>query len=243
MKLFRFHKSFNSVVIGLAQSGNFIPPEIAATMTQQARDYRSADQHLIRLCETAQLRDAGLVATHVSPLVVDLSQWLPESPLDSNIASLYHQTTPDGDAVYQHAEQPLQTRDHQLRRDTFYLPFFQKMNLELDRIVENFGSATVMMLSHSSSLTGCKVTVAADTARIDLSAVIDLASTLEIEIEIEEQKKLPLVIQRAASDQVIVCQLTLSADCFLEEGIWSDRRADRVRELLAEMVSTAAEKE
>ena len=228
MKIFRFHKSFNSVVIGLAESGNFIPPEIATTMTQQAIDYRSVNRHLIPLCECSQLRDAGLVATNVSPLVVDLTQPLPESPSDSSIGSLYHQTTPDDQAVYKDAEHRLQTQDHHLRRNTFYLPFFQKMNAELDRLVEKFGSAKLLMISCDPSLTGHKICLAGN--------ITGMPGLAEIDIEIKELDQQPIIDQRPVSDQVKTCKLTLSSDCFLEKGIWSDSKADQLREVLAKVI-------
>ena len=234
MKIFRFHKSFNSVVMGLAESGNFIPPEIASAMTQQAVDYRSADRHLIPLCECSQLRDAGLIATNVSPLVVDLTQPLPESPSDSSIASLYHQTTPDGQAVYKDAEHHLQTSDHQLRRNTFYLPFFQKLNAELDRLADKFGSATLLMIACNPSLTGRKICLAGD--------ITEFAGLAEIDIEIKEIDQQTFIGQRPVSDLVKTYRLTLSSDCFLENGVWSDGKADQVREVLAKVVGEFAKK-
>ena len=232
MKIFRFHKSFNSVVIGLAESGNFIPPEIAATMTQQAIDYRSPHRHLIPLCECGQLRDAGLLATNVSPLVVDLTQPLAESPSDSNSASIYHQTTPDGQVVYKDTQRPLQQADHQLRRDTFYLPFFQKMDVELNRLVEKFGSATLLMLSHDPNLTGGKISIAGD--------VEENSGLAEIGIQIEKPTGQPFIGQPPVSELVKTCKLTLSSDCFLDGGVWSDGKADQTREVLAKVVDACA---
>lgn len=232
MKIFRFHKSFNSVVIGLAESGNFIPPEIATTMTQQAIDYRSANRHLIPLCECSQLRDAGLIATNVSPLVVDLTQPLPESPSDSSIASLYHQTTPDDQVVYKEAEHRLRTQDHHLRRNTFYLPFFQKMNAELDRLVEEFGSATLLMINCDVSQTGRKICLAGDIA--------EMPELAEVDIEIKKLDQQPFTGQRAASDQVKVFNLTMSSDCFLVNDVWSESEADKTREVLNKIVSAVA---
>lgn len=232
MKIFRFHKSFNSVVIGLAESGNFIPPEIATTMTQQAIDYRSANRHLIPLCECSQLRDAGLIATNVSPLVVDLTQPLPESPSDSSIASLYHQTTPDDQAVYSDAEHQLQTQDHRLRRDVFYLPFFQKMNAELDRLVEKFGSAKLLMINCDVSRTGRKICLAGDIA--------EMPKLAELDIEIKKLDQQPFTGQRAASDQVKVFNLTMSSECFVVDDVWSEREADKTREVLNKIVSAVA---
>lgn len=235
MKIFRFHKSFNSVVIGLAESGNFIPPEIASAMTQQAIDYRSADRHLIALCECSQLRDAGLIATNVSPLVVDLTQPLPESPPDSSLSSLYHQTTQDGRPVYKDTKQPLQQPDHQLRRNTFYLPFFQKMNSELDRLIEKFGSATLLMLSHNPNLTGRKIYIAGDRA--------ENSELAEFGIENEKPTDQPFIGWRPESDLVKTCKLTLSSDCFLAGDAWSMSEANQTREVLAKVVGEFAKKE
>jgi hypothetical protein len=236
MKIFRFHKSFNSVVIGLVESGNFIPPEIAKSMTKPAIDYRSAGQHLISLCECSQLRDSGMIATNVSPLVVDLTEPLPESPLDSSFASLYHQTTPDGQVVYKDAEHQVQASDHRLRRDTFYLPFFQKMNAEFDRLVEKYGSATLLILSLDPNLTGGKICIAGDIA--------ENSGLAEIGIEPKKPIDQPFIGQRPTSELVKTYMLTLSSDCFLnDDGVWSESKADGVREVLASVVDVFAKKD
>ena len=238
MKIFRFHKSFNSVVIGLAESGNFIPPEIANTMTQQAIDYRSANRHLITLCECSQLRDTGLVATNVSPLVVDLTQPLPESPLDSDITALYHQTTPDEQVVYKDAEHQLQASDHQLRRDTFYLPFFQKINTELDRLTQKFGKATLLMASCDGQLKDRTVRVAGDVSNHDFSDAIQAAKELKIEFEVTPSTGLSFIGPSIQFDSVTGCSLKISPDCSLDGDNWSDQKADQLREFLAELVGT-----
>lgn len=232
MKIFRFHKSFNAVLIGLAESGNFIPPEIASAMTQQATGYRSADRHLMELCECSQLRDTGLIATNVSPLVVDLTQPLPESPSDSDLSSLYHQTTRDGQSVYKDTKQPLQQSDHQLRRNTFFLPFFQKMDTELDRLIEKFGSATLLMLSHNPNLTGRKIYISGDTT--------ENSELAEIGVENEESTDQPFIGQLPESELVRTCKLTLSSDCFLVDDAWSMAQANQTREVLAKVVRAFA---
>ena len=87
MKLWRLQKSFSPVLIALPNSGSFLPPEIASHMTDAAKSFSSNARHLIQLCEGPELRDAGVIASNVSPLVIDLSQPLPPS-LDRSFLSL-----------------------------------------------------------------------------------------------------------------------------------------------------------
>ncbi len=237
MKIFRFHKSFNSVVIGLAKSGSFIPPEIAHTMTQNAIDYRCVNRHLIALCECSQLRDTGLIATNVSPLVVDLTRPLIESPADSHINALYHQTTPDGQVVYKDAQHQLQASDHQLRRDTFYLPFFQKIKAELDRLTKTSENATLLMVSCDSQLKNGTVSIAGDVSSYDFSSAIQAAKELDIEFEISPTEG-PFADQRFESDSVTACSLKISPESLPEGDDWSEQEANRLREFLAKLVAT-----
>ncbi len=236
MKIFRFHKSFNSVVIGLAESGNFIPPEIAQTMTPQAISFSSTARHLIPLCECRQLRDTGMLATNVSPLVVDLKVHSPAVTNDIDILSLYRVTTPDGEPIYQDPDSAITARAHQLRRDIFYLPFFQKLNGELNRVVAKFGSATLMMLNCDTQLTGSKIRIAANGAVGNFPDVVKLADASGIELEFRPAKESFVLSDLVDTGGVELCLVTLADESFLDRGDWSDNKADRVRDVLANLV-------
>lgn len=74
MKLFDLHRGDTALVVDVPHAGTFVPPAIAAAMTDAASVLPDTDWHVDRLCAFA--RDAGatlMVASH-SRYVVDLNR-------------------------------------------------------------------------------------------------------------------------------------------------------------------------
>jgi hypothetical protein len=177
-----------------------------------------------------------LIATNVSPLVVDLTQPLPESPEDSPNSMLYPKTVNE-EVIYKDSELQFKPSDHRLRRETFYLPFFHKINTELDRLAKTFGRATLLLTSCDSQLAGRTVVIAGDLSSHDFSTAIRAAEEMGIEFEIRPKAERPFIDARAQSDRENVCSLNISPESMLEGADWSDEKADQLREFLANVVS------
>ena len=106
------------------------------------------------------------------------------------------------------------------------------MNAELDRLEKEFGSATLLMIGCAPNLSGRKICLVGD--------ITEIPGLAEVDIEIKQLDQQPFIGQRAASDRAKVFNLTLSSDCFLVDGVWSESEADRTREVLAKMIGAVA---
>jgi len=134
----------------------------------------------------------------------------------------------------------LQAQDHQLRRDTFYLPFFQKLNAEIDRLAAQFGHASLLMMSCDNRLPDRTICVSGDVSDSDFSQPIQTAREMEIDYKVELKTESPFVEGRAASDQVNTFTLKISPASLLDGSDWSDEKSNQVREVLAALVGTLA---
>ena len=242
MKLWRLQKSFCPVLIALPNSGSFLPPEIAAHMTDAAKGFTSNACHLIQLCEGPELRDVGVIASNVSPLVVDLSQPLPPS-LQPPIEAHYPCKTPNGQQIYIDDNFSMSDADHQLRRETFYLPFFQKLFAELDRMETEFGKAVLLVLEYDDEQTSAAVELAAAEHKYGSSDEIKGIISRRLR---DDEVANNVVLQRAITEaaavkeeragQRLVCKATVPAACFMRDGQWSDELANSTRSVLASVV-------
>lgn len=249
MKLFRFHKSFSPVLIALPHAGTFIPPEIAVTMTDAAREDAPTDKHLLKLCDCSALRDVGLIATNASPLIVNLARMLPAT-MEGPLETFYRTATSGGQPVYQ--ETPLQLTDqqHRLRRETFYLPYFQKLLAELNRMDRVFGKATLLLLEALKTQSAEIELAITDPQAFDFSNVARLANQHSFSFtcrtlsqdEIGDDAILNAAIndslttdtEKAFSPQI--GRLSVGPPCFLDQADWSAERADATRAIIAALV-------
>ena len=247
MKLFRYHKSFNGVVLALPESGSFVPPEIAEVMIDEALNHRFDGQHLIEVCQCQILRDSGLVATNASRLVANLMYSCPTEPTRSEIQSLYDRMTADGKPVYRDRDYRINQEEHQLRWATFYQPFFQKLSSEIDRVINHFGSVTVLVL-RCDQRTGKHLTldfvspfpglvdVLGENAREGFELTISTGHDDNQAIAIPSH----FVDLQQSRANVTLGQVTVSRGCFLEEGKWSDDHVDRLRAVLEKIIKVVA---
>ena len=246
MKLWRLQKSFCPVLIALPNSGSFLPPEIAAHMTDAAKGFSSNARHLIQLCEGPELRDAGVIASNVSPLIVDLSQPLPLS-LQPPIAAHYPSETPSGQPVYPDTNFSMSDADHQLRRETFYLPFYQKLDTELDRMESAFGKAALLLLECDDEQTSAVIELAV--AKHKSGSWDEVEGIISRRLR-DDEVATNVVLQRAITDaaaakeeragQRLVCKATVPSCCFMSDGQWCDKLANSTRSMLASVVEALA---
>ncbi|HRP20802.1 MAG TPA: N-formylglutamate deformylase [Alicycliphilus sp.] len=148
--LFTFHQGTAPLFISMPHVGSYLPPQIAARLTPEARQVPDTDWHLERLYGFA--RDLGasiLVATH-SRYVVDLNR-----PPDG--ASLYPGQSVTGLCpVDSFDDRPLYTRaddtpgdaEVAARRQTYWQPYHAQLRAELERMRAALGVA-VLWDAHS----------------------------------------------------------------------------------------------
>ncbi|WP_019939382.1 N-formylglutamate deformylase [Bordetella sp. FB-8] len=140
---FHFHQGTEPLLLSMPHSGTYIPPGIAAHLSENARHVPDTDWHLERLYEFArQLGASILVATH-SRYVIDLNR-----PPDG--ASLYPgqattglcpTSTFDATAVYRSKADEPGDAEIAERRETVWCPYHAKLEQELKRIRAEHGVA------------------------------------------------------------------------------------------------------
>ncbi|MEZ6095884.1 MAG: N-formylglutamate deformylase [Pirellulaceae bacterium] len=143
-----FRQGSMPLLISIPHNGSFIPPDIAATMTEAGRSSRDTDWFLDRLYGLPATNNASWIIAQQSRYVIDLNR-------PSSGESLYPgQTTTglvptecfDGSLIYQ--DQEPDAHEIQRRVETVWRPYHAKLASELKRMVEEFGKA-VLIEAHS----------------------------------------------------------------------------------------------
>jgi len=140
---FHFHQGTAPLLLSMPQAGTYVPPAIAARLSDDARHVPDTDWHLDRLYDFARELGASiLVATH-SRYVIDLNR-----PPDG--ASLYPGQATTGlcptntfDATRVYRAKADEPDDAQIaeRREAVWHPYHAKLEEELGRIRAEHGVA------------------------------------------------------------------------------------------------------
>lgn len=146
---FSFRVGTTPVLISIPHHGSSIPPEIAATMTEDGLSSRDTDWFLERLYDLPETRGASWLVAELSRYVIDLNRPSDDQSLypGQTTTGLVPETCFDGAAVYRENLYP--ARDEIQRRiDTIWRPYHQQIREELDRLRDRFGLA-VLVEAHS----------------------------------------------------------------------------------------------
>lgn len=137
---FKFHQGTRPLLLSMPHAGTYVPPAIAARLTDEARHVPDTDWHLPLLYDFAvELGASVLVATH-SRYVVDVNR-----PPDN--ANLYpgQDTTGlcpvdsfDSTPLYRNGERP-DDAEIAARRDAVWKPYHQQLEQELARLKAKHG--------------------------------------------------------------------------------------------------------
>jgi N-formylglutamate deformylase len=139
---FVFHRGTQPLLLSIPHMGTYVPPAIAARLTDEARHVPDTDWHLDRLYAFAhELGASVLQATH-SRYVVDLNRPPDNASLYPGQAttSLCPDLTFDGTPVYRD-RQGVDDAEMAQRRDTWWRPYHEQLRRELDRIRAQHGVA------------------------------------------------------------------------------------------------------
>ncbi len=134
-------------MISNPHSGTFIPPEIAATMTEAGIEKRDTDWFLARLYDFPVLQQAGMIKANLSRYVIDLNR----SP--DNV-SLYPGKKTTGLCpgitfgelpIYFDGGKPDQDEIDK-RIEHYWQPYHDQLEQELDRLIGEFGYVVLLDL-------------------------------------------------------------------------------------------------
>ena len=150
MQAFHFHAGSQPLLISMPHVGTYVPPALAARLTDAAQQVPDTDWHLERLYGFAKALGASLlIATH-SRYVIDLNR-------DPSGASLYPGQSVTGLCPVDDFDDLPLYRDPQdvpgeaeiaERRDSLWQPYHQQLQAELARLKSVHGKA-VLWDAHS----------------------------------------------------------------------------------------------
>ena len=141
---FRFRQGTRPLLISMPHVGTYVPPALAARLTDEARHVPDTDWHLERLYDFAdELGASVLVATH-SRYVIDLNRAPDGASLypGQSVTGLCPVDTFDDTPIYAAGDVP-DDAEIAARRDAVWHPYHAKLGEELARIKAQHGVAAL----------------------------------------------------------------------------------------------------
>lgn len=137
------------LLISIPHAGTHLPPSIGGRLNEEALALPDTDWHIERLYEFARTMGIGLLAANHSRYVIDLNRDPGGKPLypDRENTGLCPTVTFAGTPVYMAGEEP-GTNEIASRRNDYWQPYHDRLELELARLRERFGIA-VLWDAHS----------------------------------------------------------------------------------------------
>jgi len=149
MEIFTLHRGTAPLLVSLPHDGTFVPDDIAARLTPQARQVPDTDWHIARLYAFAkQLGASVLVPTH-SRYVIDLNRGEDDVSLypGQNTTGLCPTVRFSGEPVYLDGMAPGED-EVRARVDTYWRPYHGALRDELERLHAGHGRV-VLWEGHS----------------------------------------------------------------------------------------------
>ncbi|MBL8837528.1 MAG: N-formylglutamate deformylase [Alphaproteobacteria bacterium] len=144
MDLYRFTPGDSPVLISVPHAGTYLPPEIAARLTEDGRAVPDTDWHVHHLYEPAKRFGAGLLIANYSRFVVDLNRDPAGKPLypGADNTEVVPTATFASQPVWQDDKAP--TEDEVARRiERYWRPYHNRLASELERLKRRFGVAVL----------------------------------------------------------------------------------------------------
>lgn len=147
---FVFHQGTAPLLISMPHAGTHVPPQIADSLTAEARQVPDTDWHMPLLYDFAKALGASiLVATH-SRYVVDLNRPPNGESLypGQSVTGLCPVDTFADTPLYADARHSVEAAEVARRRDAYWQPYHGQLRAELDRLQATHGRA-VLWDAHS----------------------------------------------------------------------------------------------
>ncbi|MGY0635003.1 N-formylglutamate deformylase [Luteimonas sp. A478] len=149
MDIFTLHKGMAPLLVSVPHDGTFVPDDIAARLTPEARRVPDTDWHIARLYAFARELGASMIVPTHSRYVVDLNRSEDDVSLypGQNTTGLCPVVRFSGEPVYLEGQEPTPD-DIAWRVETFWRPYHQALRAELDRLRDLHGRV-VLWEGHS----------------------------------------------------------------------------------------------
>jgi N-formylglutamate deformylase len=149
MESFRFQPGETPVLLSIPHVGTMIPPDIAATLTEEGLAQPDVDRHLDRLYHFAPALGIGFMTPLCSRYVVDVNRDPTGKPLypGASNTEICPLTTFDNAPVYKPGQEP-DAAEIERRIGAYWRPYHEQLQAELRSLKERFGVA-VLFDAHS----------------------------------------------------------------------------------------------
>jgi len=135
MDTFTLHRGTAPLLVSVPHDGIFVPDDIAARLTPEARRVPDTDWHIARLYAVAKELGASLIVPRCSRYVIDLNR--PEDDVSlypgQNTTGLCPTVRFSGDPVYLEGQQP-SGDEVRARVETYWRPYHVALRGELERL-------------------------------------------------------------------------------------------------------------
>lgn len=141
---FRFHQGTRPLLVSMPHAGTYVPPAIAARLTDEARQVPDTDWHLETLYDFARELGASiLVATH-SRYVIDLNRPPDGASLypGQSVTGLCPTDSFDDTPLYAAGDVPDEA-EIAARREAVWVPYHDQLRREIDRMRNEHGVAAL----------------------------------------------------------------------------------------------------
>ena len=129
----------------MPHTGTYVPPDIAAKLTQQGREVHDTDWHMPVLYDFAVEMGASILAATHSRYVIDLNRPPDGSSLypGQSVTGLCPVDTFDDTPLYASSADQPDDSEIARRREAYWQPYHDKLREELDRIKSVHGVAAL----------------------------------------------------------------------------------------------------
>lgn len=140
--IFEYSQGKLPLLVSIPHDGRYLPPDIAARMTETGRAIPDTDWHVIRLYEFVRALDASVIAANCSRYVVDLNRSSADEPLYPGQLStgLCPSASFAGEDLYVGGGEPGE-QEKRDRIETYWRPYHDRLAGTLDEIKQRFGYA------------------------------------------------------------------------------------------------------
>ncbi|APG47594.1 N-formylglutamate deformylase [Phaeobacter porticola] len=144
--LMTFVAGSTPVLLNVPHAGTLLPGEVKSRLREDALELKDTDWHMDQLALPCADLGVSILAADYSRYVVDLNRSAEDMPLYSGpTTGLVSQIDFDGCPLYLEGQEP-DTDDTEARIQSYWAPYHQALNAEIQRIKAQFGICVLVDL-------------------------------------------------------------------------------------------------
>ncbi len=145
-ELMTFVVGSKPILLNVPHAGILLPEGLRDRLRSDALELKDTDWHMDQLALPCVELGVGIIAAQYSRYVVDLNRSAEDTPLYAGpTTGLMSQIDFDGRSLYRDGQEP-DAEDMQARIQTYWTPYHQALNTEIQRIKTQFGICVLIDL-------------------------------------------------------------------------------------------------